>query len=214
MSGRSGNGLKLVLLGGLAAVATGVGLWLAVWFMERPGEFEPQAATYLEGGREIADFELVDHREQAFTPGRFEGTWTVVGFGFTNCPDVCPQMLASLSASMQHWEAAGADDAIEVAFVSVDPERDTVEQLADYVPYFDERFIGVTGELPEINAFTQSVGIAHQRHGEGEDYSVDHSSAVLLINPEGKLQAIFTPPHGSQALAEDVLAIRDQWGHR
>lgn len=211
MGSRVTNALKLGAVGLVAAIAAGAGVWIATWMNERPGELDPQAATYLEGGREVAGFDLLDHEGSPYTPERFRDTWTVVGFGFTNCPDVCPEMLASLTVSMQHWEEAGLDDDINVAFISVDPERDTVERMAHYVPYFDERFMGVTGDLDEIRQLTSSVGIAHQRHGEGEHYAVDHSSALLLINPEGRLQAIFTAPHAPGPVAEDVMAIREHW---
>ncbi len=201
---------RTLLFVAVAAAAAAAGAWLAAGLERTPPEPPRIAGTYLEGGRPMADFNLLDHSGAPFTPKRFEDNWTLLNFGFTYCPDVCPQTLSALAMVVERMGERATGD-IEVAFISVDPERDTTEQLAGYVSFFHPRFTGVTGEMGEIRKLTGSLGIAHQRRDYGDSYTIDHSAAILLINPEGKLQALFTPPHQPAAIAEDIAAIRHHW---
>ncbi len=204
---------RVLLLGSLALAAAAAGFWLAAGLERAPAEPPRISGTYLEGGRPMAAFELWDHQGAPFTPTRFRFQWTLVTFGFTYCPDVCPLTLSTLAEAVRQLEAA-TGEGVETVFITVDPERDPPEQLRDYLPFFDPGIIGVTGEMSEIRRLTGSLGIAHMRRDYNGGYTVDHSSAILLINPEGQLQAVFTPPHSPATLAEDVAAVRDYWEHR
>lgn len=167
------------------------------------------SATYLSEGLDVADFELVSHTGQPFTNDNLEDRWTLLFFGFTNCPDICPMTMFELAAVSEKLTEKGLNGNLQTVFVTVDPARDTPDMLAEYVPAFDKRFIGVTGALTEIERLTRSVGIAHIRHdASGEDdYMVDHGTAVLLINPNGQMQAVFSSPHRSAAMAADLERI-------
>lgn len=210
---RSKSTLLIAVLTACLALLGGV--WAAARFMA-PAELDAGAmnATHLTESRELVDFELVSHQGEAFTRDSLEDRWTLLFFGFTNCPDICPMTLFELAGVREYLAEENLADAIRTVFVTVDPARDTPEQLAAYVPEFDPTFIGVTGELEEIDRLARDVGIAHARHDQngGDDYLVDHGTAVLLINPRAELQAVFTAPHRAASMASDlerILAFHD-----
>lgn len=200
----------------LALLALLAGLWASGALRgEVSGSPEGISATYIPEGKSIADFKLVDHHGEPYTPARLQDRWTLIFFGYTYCPDVCPTTLLELGGAWPRWEKAGLAEDTRVVFVSVDPARDTPERLAEYVPYFNEEFLGVTGPDEQLEPFTRSLGILYVRQdpetGDG-GYLVDHSSAVLLINPQGRLQAIFGGPHKAKTLARDYRLIREHHG--
>lgn len=165
--------------------------------------------TWLTPAQIIPDYALLDHRGEDFTPARLQGHWTFMFFGFTHCPDVCPTAMALLDNVAKRAEKEGLP-APQVVFVSVDPVRDTVEQLSRYVPYFNEDFIGVTGSMVEINRLTRNLGIVYaydEPKEPGGDYEVDHSAAILLFNPQGHYTAMFGAPHSATGLASDYARI-------
>lgn len=194
----------MLLAGGIAAAA--------VWFWPQP---EPSAmvGTVFPEPRTLPDVALTDHRGEAWNPQNLQGGWELVFFGFTHCPDVCPMTLATLAGSMQHLQDKGADMTPEVVFISVDPGRDSPEQLATYVKHFHDDFVGVTGERDAIDTLTRALGIAYSlgEPDENGDYPVDHSAAILLVNPEGRLQALWQPPHGREVIAEEFIRIADAY---
>ena len=198
--------LILILLLALAA-----GLFIGFWTQnEKVTIGDVRAATVLEPPNGIEDFKLTTHTETPFTLGSLKGKWSFLFFGYTNCPDVCPTTLHTLTqVDKQISEITNGDQEIQVAFVSVDPERDTSERLAKYVPYFNQSFIGVTGRQAAINQLTQQLGILHMRVGGDEDknYLVDHSSSILLFNPSGELRALFSVPHNAKEIVNDFLKI-------
>ena len=104
----------------------------------------------LDTPRNIGEFELIDHHGQPFDRARLEGGWTLIFFGFTFCPDICPTTMTFLDGFVGQLEGTEAEDT-RVVMVTVDPARDTVEQLAKYVPYFNPDFTGVTGEFLDNN---------------------------------------------------------------
>ncbi len=156
-------------------------------------ELRVNGAFVFEQPRLIDDFALVDHRGEAFTLEDLKGKWTIAFFGFTHCPDICPTTLATLDRVYD-----SLDDSIreqtQVVLVSVDPARDSPEKLAQYLNFFNEDFIGVTGEFLDIMRFTRQVGVAFNKVVVGDDYTVDHTGNLVLISPEGYYQAFYKPP--------------------
>jgi len=149
----------------------------------------------------IPGFELVDHRGQGFSNRHLLGRWHLVSYGFTSCPDICPTTLNQL---VQMKSELDEEDKPQVLFYTVDHRRDTPEQLASYLPYFDPEFIGLTHtDTPENThlPFEHGLGIAASLdlvfHEDGsldhQNYRVNHGVGLLLINPDGKLQAILQP---------------------
>jgi protein SCO1/2 len=193
----------LALLGGVVAASLLLG-------RGEQATLDNISATYLPGGKPVADFALTDHRGETFTEQDLRGRWSLMFFGFTNCPDVCPTTMATLSQAHDLIESRGGE-LPQVLFVGVDPQRDR-PQLATYVGYFHERFAGLTGSAEQIAGLTRDLGIAYRIHadpdGDGQ-YGVDHSGLVLLINPQGQFQAFFRDPGDPQRLVDDYLQILD-----
>lgn len=206
---QAGRSDALWLLLGLALGAAG---WLGWKMLHRPPPPpELESGFWLEPAKAIGPFVLVDHQGEDFTPRRLEGQWSFVFFGYTHCPDVCPMSMTMLGEMMMRL-AQRAPDAPppQVIFVSVDPERDTVEELQLFVPYFHPDFVGLTGDPAQIERLTAQLGILHQKSEPDPDsggYLVDHSAAILLFDPEGRFAALFGAPHLPDKLADDYLRI-------
>lgn len=174
-------------------------------------DMQANGAFLLQTPRDIGDFSLIDHRGEVFDPGRLEDQWTLVFFGFTYCPDICPTTMAFLNEFMQKLEGTEAADT-QVVMVSVDPARDSVEQLAGYVPFFNPEFIGVTGEFLDIHRFATALNTPFRKvPGQGEDYLIDHSANVVLINPRGDYHAFFKPPLDLAKMKVTYRSIRVLW---
>ena len=144
--------------------------------------------------RDPGAFSLVDHHGEEFTERNLEGDWTLLFFGFTYCPDVCPTTMSFLSQLSESLEGTEAETT-EVVMLSVDPARDTVEQLASYVPYFDPDFTGLTGDFTEVLSVARRFNSPFRKvTSENGDYQVDHSANVILINPRGDFHGFFRAP--------------------
>ncbi len=173
-----------------------------------PPAAAPRAATLLPAPTPLPDFELVDHTGQAQTRSLFTGQWQLLFFGFTECPDICPTTLATLSTAREALEDQGLADVPRIVLVSVDPDRDTPERLADYISYFGDDHVALTGDVDALRELTEPLYIYFSKVPLGEDnYTVDHSSVVLLINPEGEFHALFSGPIRSDDLVHDLPLI-------
>lgn len=208
------RGIRLTVIGVLVFI-----LIIVAGFVNRIGqprimsaaELQANGAFVLETPRDLGDFELVDHRGQPFVPASLEGQWSLLFFGFTYCPDICPTTMAFLDQFVQELEGTEVEDT-EVVMVSVDPARDSVEQLASYVPFFNEEFIGVTGEFLDIHRFATALNTPFRKvPGQDEDYLVDHSANVVLINPRGDYHAFFKPPLDLAKMKVTYRSIRALW---
>ncbi len=157
-------------------------------------EMKINGAYMLDTPRKIGEINLIDQNGKPFTNDRFVGAWTLVFFGYTHCPDVCPTTMAFLNQLVQSFEGTEAEDT-RVVMVSVDPARDTVDVLAEYVPFFNPNFVGVTGEFLDIHRFATALNTPFRKvPGQGENYQVDHSANVVLINPRGDYHGFFRAP--------------------
>jgi protein SCO1/2 len=175
---------------------------------------ELKQATLLPVAKAVADFQLTDQASRPFTLDNLKGRWTLAFFGYTNCPDVCPTSMAMLAQVQRQLEQdPDAAELPQVVFFSVDPERDTPELLASFVPYFHASFIGVTGDPDQILKLTRQIGIIYGKTGGSgaDDYLVDHSAAIILFDPTGSFHALFGVPHQPELIASDFLAIRDYY---
>ena len=200
---------RLVLVAVLVT-ALGAGLAIGAWIRGNSVSLEDINATVLEPPAMLDEFELTSHTGSPFTAESLQGKWTFMFFGYTHCPDICPATLGTLTQMERIIDEQGAAAARQVVFVSVDPERDTVDKLSQYVPYFDPSFVGVTGERADINRFTRKLGILHVRAGkdDSENYLVNHSTSILLFDPDGGLRALFSgAPHDPADLADNFRKI-------
>jgi protein SCO1/2 len=164
----------------------------------------PQYGIVIDAVAPVEDFTLDGSIGRQVSLAEFRGKPVLLYFGYTTCPDVCPTTLADLRIAMQ--ELGPDQDTVQVLFVSVDPERDTAERLQAYLQYFNPSFIGLTGPLRDIEAIASRFGVyfAKNEANSAADYLVDHTSAVLLVDADGKLRLMF--PYGTtgQQLAQDT----------
>ena len=162
----------------------------------RTHEMAANGLVLFDAPREILPFELQAHTGEPFTLDDLKGKWTMVFPGFTNCPDICPTTLATLSTMWGYLDEKPRSD-LQVALFSVDPNRDSAEVLSAYVPYFNEDFIGLTGDLGTVVHLGHQLNIAFtvvDPSTAPEHYNVDHSSSIVLINPQGQYQGFFRAP--------------------
>lgn len=205
----NGKALSLWLVALTALIA---GTLLASLLREPPDPPElSQGTTRLEPPRVLQPFALTDHQGTAFALERLRGHWTYIFFGYTHCPDVCPTTLSSLNQVARNINALpGSAPRPQYVFVSIDPERDTPEQLAKFVPYFNPDFVGVTGTPEAIDAVTRQLSVAYLKveADRSDGYLMDHTAAVLLIDPQARLHALMSPPFDPAGLAQDFEKIR------
>ena len=197
--------LSVILVCVMAAVGAAAGLF---W---RHQQTVPQltTGTRLAPSRAIADFNLIDSQGRKFGSANLRGHWTIMFFGYTNCPDFCPTTLSTLAALEKQLRAENTAVLPQVVFVSVDAKRDTPAQLAKYVPYFDPSFIGLTAaDQPSIEAVAKDLGVAVVITPTADgSYSVDHSGELFVLDPDGRLAALLSGPFTVQALAGDWQRI-------
>ncbi|MBQ76653.1 MAG: hypothetical protein CMQ20_16730 [Gammaproteobacteria bacterium] len=158
----------------------------------------------------IEPFSLVDFNGREYGVDQFEGKWTFIFFGYTSCPDVCLVTLANLASVFRQLEATAFTMAnVQAIFVSVDPQRDTPAVLKRYVPEFDARFMGVTGDESGLETFTRQFGALYflgeeDNHGS---YLVTHNSSVFLVDPKVRQYARFAVPHIPGKITEAFIRI-------
>ncbi len=219
MSGEKEKGRTAgwLLVVGLSVVALGA-LWISreIRWSPEPAGWWPgdkgTTATVLQNPMDAPTFRLVDQHGKAFGPESLRGHWTYLFFGYTYCPDVCPTTLGVLAQTSKLIQAQDSTlSQPQVVFVSVDPIRDDKPgRLAEYMAYFNPSFLGVTGPEKQLRYFTQPLGIhylAHPPDAGDDNYLVDHSAAILLFDPQGRLRALTSPPHSAATIAADYGTI-------
>ena len=183
----------------------------------------PGGATVLKPPRPIVSLALTDHHGARITTDSLAGQWTVMFFGFTHCPDVCPTTLARL-AGLQRRLPEALRPKVRFMLVSVDPMRDTPPRLAQYVAQFGQDFVGATAPLGELAPLLRELGVsyaytaqapdehaghgqhaAHASHGTPA-YTVTHSETLYVLDPQARFHAVFTDPKDDQALLRDLSA--------
>ncbi|HET9864573.1 MAG TPA: SCO family protein [Steroidobacteraceae bacterium] len=198
----------------IAAVAALAGMYVAR-MLGQPAVPSLEAGTSLPQPRTLEDFNLVDTHGAPATLASLRGHPTLVFFGFTHCPDVCPTTLTLLASVQkqvvpQDPRLAG----LEIAFISVDPGRDTPEQMGSYISAFRGDFIGLTGSPPEIVKATKSFGVAAARVDLGDgNYTMDHSATVFALDSQARIVAVFTPPLTAAALTRDMARLAPVLGN-
>lgn len=211
------GGVSMLLAAIIAVLALAVGVWSSFhWFGGGPGAGyrtpENFPGTVLPGpGKLIPPFTLQDQHARPFDLSRLKGKWSLLFFGYTHCPDICPTTLATLNNVYAGLEkTAGGVDDVAVVFVSVDPERDNLKQIGEYLGYFNPAFTGVTGDNDALQRFSRSLGALYLRTEgtERSGYLVDHSAAVFVVSPEGRFKALLSPPFDIPAIIAGIDALR------
>ncbi len=196
---------------GIVAIVAGLALSIGQQDNATPPSLE--SATLLLPPRETAAITLTDQNGKAFGPEQLQGTYNFMFFGYTHCPDICPATLFQFKTMAKLLTAYPKLKAkTRFILVSIDPHRDTPEHLKEYVEYYHPDFIGLTGSAEDIKTYSRQMGVIYERRDSEDDenkdqYLVDHSSAILLTNPAGQLQAVFSAPHNADRLIKDYQAI-------
>jgi len=219
------------LLSGFLAANACIAVAVALLLLNRPPSPPLIQGVLLPEGRALAPFQLLDHHNAPFTNDDLKGHWNLVSYGYTTCPDICPTTLTQLAVVHRRLAELGRAADLQVLFYTVDHRRDTVAQMASYVPFFDPEFLGLTHVDDSDNRylpFEKSLGIAAELvpltgpdvDPADNEYEVRHGVTLFLINPQGELQAIFEPDKGvggflsfnPDTVLRDYLSIRDYLG--
>jgi protein SCO1 len=207
----------------LASLALGI-----AWGMQRFSYAKNlTAAQLLPTPVVVSQFALENALGESVDAKLFSGKWTLVFFGFTSCPDICPLELQKLSKVLQ---LVGEKSALQVVFVSVDPERDTKEKMADYVSFFHTQIMGVRGSNTQLAGLAQFFGAAYDRSiildgkllsvpagidmpvttsndASENNYQVNHSTRFFIVNPKGEFVGSFAPPHEVETIRTDIQIL-------
>jgi len=162
----------------------------------------------------IRNFSLKDQSANLFNNGSFKGKWNIIFSGYTNCPDVCPNTLNQMAQLYQLMDENVRDD-FQFIFLSVDPKRDTSDHLKQYIDYFHEDFVGITGEFSQIDILIKDLGgIYSINQEEGDYYTVDHSARIFIVDPTAARYGIFESSalkaSDKSQLAKDLVSMSSQ----
>ncbi|WP_049722981.1 SCO family protein [Gilvimarinus polysaccharolyticus] len=209
------RGIRLTVIGCVAFILLMIAFLINNLLTPRvmtADELRLNGAVVFDTPRRFDDFTLLNQKGDGFTRADLVGQWSLVFFGFTHCPDICPTTMAELDRLLKNLPADIAADT-EVILVSLDPARDTPEVLSEYVGYFDPTFIGVTGDFLTLRRFANQVNVAFNKVTIGDDYTVDHSANVVLINPRGDYHGFFKPPFELAKLKATYSSIHQSFKH-
>lgn len=204
----------------VTVVVVVVSVWLKYHNAREEADFAEANSNltvqYLPQRVPLPDFRLTDMQGQPLTRENFEGQWTFLYFGYTLCPDVCPTELTALHGVLDLLRAdEGVGELPQAVFVSVDPDRDSPEQIGKFVTYFDEHIRGATGEEAQLRQLTRPLGVAYEKvplpgvdpSVETDAYLVNHHTSILLIGPQARMHAVFPTPHVPSAMVEEFKRI-------
>ena len=167
-----------------------IGSLMAAYYWSQPSL--PEQADYYPTGRDINPFALTDGDGQPFTPAELAGHWTFLFIGYTYCPDVCPTTLADLRSVYPALKKIAPTS--QVVFISADPQRDDSARLKSYTAFFEPEFKAATGPHRALFPLVRNLGLVYSIvENDRKDYLIDHSASIVLINPAGKLAAMFRP---------------------
>ena len=203
----------------LAIAAAFAGL-LAGWFYSQRPSAQPtlptlpalQSMKHFETPRVLPPIQLTRHDGQPLDNGAFKGHWTLVFIGFTHCPDVCPTTLAQMAQAQKQWRTLPDSTRPRLLFVSVDPERDTPDGIGEYAHGFDPDTLAATADIPALEAFAKSLSLVFAKSpapegAPADQYSVDHSAAIAVLDPQARMAGVIQPPLDPQAIAKDMSVL-------
>jgi len=168
----------------------------------------PSIANSAENGRNKigGSFNLTNHQNKSVTEKDFLGKYMLVYFGYTYCPDVCPTDLQIMSAALRMIDPAIAKD-ITPVFVSIDPERDTVDLMAEYIKHFHKNLVGLTGTVDQIKEIKSKYRVYSAKSDDTADYLVDHTAYTYLMDKDGRLLKHFNHALPPERMAAQISAL-------
>lgn len=207
--GNSQKTSRMILLF-VAAIAAVSGIIASLHFRNKAETPAYQSLLLYPEAKSIHSFELINQNNEKVTNESIKGEWTMLFFGYTHCPDICPTTLTELKKVFNLLKDSPKP---KVLFVSVDPERDNTQILKDYITFFNPDFNAATASKEQIKDLAAQVGVAYyiSDHKPGDlNYAVDHTAAIFLMNPEAKLKGIFRSPHEADKIAADLKALLEK----
>lgn len=195
--------IRFVLWAILMVVGLGL-LGYQFWVLSQPA---PTVVSAKEAMRAsiTGKFSLVDHHGKPVTEADYRGKWQLVFFGYTHCPDVCPTTLTVVAELMDRL--GDQAKAIQPLFVSVDPERDTPATLAEYVDAFHPSIIGLSGTPEQVKDAARSFKVFYAKVGDTEDYSMDHSAYLYVMNRQGQIETVFSYQDEGEKLYQGMVKL-------
>ena len=191
---------RFVLLSALALSLAGCGHHDQTWQLNN-----------ITGVMPNLDFQLTNDLGQKVTAENYKGKIVLLYFGYTHCPDVCPTTLAELSGAQKQWASIPDATRPRVLFVTADPERDTPELVGQYAHAFHPDSLAATAPLPQMEAFARSLSLVFMKvpgkSGQADDYTLDHSAAVVLLDPQARMAGVIQPPFDIKEIAADLQAL-------
>ena len=201
----------------VAALAAALGLIAAQRVFNAPPAAaapwpQTEAVRLFDPPRELPAFNLRQSDGTPLVPGELKGHWTLVFLGFTYCPDVCPMTLTQMAQAQRQWEAIPEARRPRVLFVSVDPERDTPDRIGEYAHAFHKDTLAATADIPALEEFARSISMVFAKvppedGAPADQYSVDHSAAMAVLDPQGRMSGLIQPPFDPAAIARDMAAL-------
>lgn len=199
----------------IAAFAAALGLWAAQHRFSEPATSQlprTQTVRLFEPPRELPAFALRQSDGTPLVPGELKGHWTLVFLGFTHCPDVCPTTLATMAQAQKQWASIPDSTRPRVLFVSVDPERDSPDRIGEYAHAFHRDTLAATADVPALENFARSLSmvfakVAPEEGMPADEYSVDHTAAMAVLDPRGRMAGVIQPPLDARAIAADMAAL-------
>jgi len=203
--------VRLLLLAFSLAVLSVLSGVLFYKLLQLRGQPNLQSLIVLPEAKIVGDFILQDETGKNFSLAHFKGNWSLLFFGFTHCPDICPNTLYQLQQVRAELASQMPESALPVIYlVSVDPERDTPARLAEYLRFFDPAFKGLSGDDRQLRALTMQLGIAYhvaEPEAGSDEYAVDHSASLILLNPQAQMFGVFPAPQQTDTLIHDLLSV-------
>lgn len=179
------------------------------YFQQPELDTKNMTATVFNQARSLPNFSLIDDKGERFTESNLRGQWNLLFFGFSHCPGLCPTTLARLNKIVTQIPA---DHTPRVIFITIDPKRDNPERLHEYLPRFNTQFVGVTGNEKTLKRLREAMGVltmpASQTDNQG-NYNIDHSGSIMLVDPTGKLYAVFNTPHDVDTISKEIVMLQD-----
>ena len=204
----TGQSLKTgLIVTGLVVLATIFGVLTAKYQQQQQNARPDIEGLLWPEPKILPPFTVVDHQNNIFTLADLHGKWSFLFFGYTHCPDICPITLAVMDRVHKQLDRA---QNVQTVFISVDPERDTPARLGQYVTFFNPEFVGLGGSVEQIANLTGQIGVPYflNKTDASENYLVDHSASLFLIDPQGRLVAIFSAPHDNGNITDRFNRIR------
>ncbi len=206
---------KRILLFSVILIAILVSI-LGLWLFKQVHRPTLKNGTMLQHPVVLKQFNLIDKNGKPFTNANLKGHWSLIFFGFTNCPSMCPATLAQMNKAYKKLKTERSGTKLpNVYFISVDPKRDTSKKIKAYLAKFNPAFNGATGSKESIDSLTKNLGVAYAKATKSNDknYDINHSGMILVINPNGEWIGVLSAPHDGETIARDFVGIQINYGH-